>query len=282
MFHLLVAYQGWPDGGGYISPSRIYIKPDEAPGSAFLTGDKLDIAKVSKVPALLVSEIGGSGHQIAKVSYITSVAQGTGNTVIQYAIDSSIPPISNKDLASFSDQLGLDKYTLSHTHWRVCDADIFRILLLNQQKKAVAPKHFSTESIHCQEADLVSVMMPFKSEFNLVYSALQAATSTLGLRCVRADEIWEHNVIVQDIVNLIAKARVVICDCTGKNPNVFYEIGIAHSLGKEVLLIAQSEDDVPFDLGHLRYVHYLPNNEGLEVLSQAVQSRLHTVTAATR
>ena len=53
MFHLLVAYRGWLDGGGSISPSRIYINPDEAPGSAFLTGDKLDIAKVSKAPALL-------------------------------------------------------------------------------------------------------------------------------------------------------------------------------------------------------------------------------------
>jgi hypothetical protein len=95
------------------------------------------------------------------------------------------------------------------------------------------------------------------------------------------DDIWEHHAIVQDIVNLIAKARVVVCDCSGKNANVFYEVGIAHSLGKEVVLIAQSEDDVPFDLRHLRYVRYLPNTEGLEALSKAVQGRLHTVTAGT-
>src|SRR5262249_12354498 len=162
--------------------------------------------------------------------------------------------ISNEDLESFSDQLGLGKYTFTHTHWRVCNADLFRILLLNQQKGAIAPKVFSVESIYRQEADLVSVMMAFRTEVNSVYSALQVATSALGLRCVRADDIWEHHAIVQDIVNLIAKARVVICDCSGKNANVFYEVGIAHSLGKEVVLIAQSEDDVPFDLRHLRYV----------------------------
>ena len=218
----------------------------------------------------------------AKVAYITSVAQDPRDTAIWYTIDSSIRPISNEDLESFSDQLGLGVFTFTHTHWRVCDADLFRILLLNQQKGTAAPKLFSTESIYRQEADLVSVMIPFKAEFKPVYSALQAATSAIGLRCVRADDIWEHHVIVQDIVNLIAKARVVICDCSGKNPNVFYEIGIAHSFGKEVLLIAQSDDDIPFDLRHLRYVRYLPNNEGLEVLSQAVKSRLHTVTAGTR
>jgi len=281
MFHLLVAYQGWPDGAGSISTSRIYIKPDEVPGSAFLTGGKLDIAKVCRVPALLVSEIGGAGPQFAKVAYINTLVQGPRDTAIRYAIDGSIRPISNDDLESLSDELGLGKYTLTHTHWRVCDADLFRILLLNQQKGIIAPKVFSAESIYRQEADLVSVMMPFRAEFNPVYSALQAATSALGLRCARVDDIWEHHAIVQDIVNLIAKARVVVCDCSGKNANVFYEVGIAHSLGKEVVLIAQSEDDVPFDLRHLRYVRYLPNTEGLEALSKAVQGRLHTVTAGT-
>jgi hypothetical protein len=173
MFHLLVAYQGWPDGAGSIPTSRIYIKPDEALGSAFLTGGKLDIAKASKVPALLVSETGGNGPQFAKVAYVNTFTQGPRDTAIQYATDSSIRPISNHDLASFSGQLGLDKYTLTHTHWGVYDADLFRILLLNQQRGVVAPKVFSAESIYRQEADLVSVMMPFRSEFNPVYSALQ-------------------------------------------------------------------------------------------------------------
>lgn len=277
MFHLLVAYQGWPDGAGSIPTGRIYIKPDEVPGSAFLTNGRLDIAKVSNVPALLVTETGGSGPQFAKVAYINKLVQGQRDTSIQYAVDSSIQPISNKDLEGFSGQLGLGKYTLTHTHWRVCDADLFRVLLLNQQRGAIKPRVFSSESIYQQEEDLVSIMMPFRAEFNPVFSALQAATDALDLRCVRADDIWEHHVVIQDIVNLIAKAKVVICDCSGKNPNVFYEIGIAHSLGKEVILIAQSEDDVPFDLRHLRYVRYLLNKEGLKALSKAVQSRLETV-----
>ena len=55
---------------------------------------------------------------------------------------------------------------------------------------------------------------------------------------------------------MICKSSVVVCDLTGKNANVFYEAGIAHSLGKDVILITQSADDVPFDLRHLRYIPY--------------------------
>lgn len=128
-----------------------------------------------------------------------------------------------------------------------------------------------------QENDLISVMMPFKAKFNDVYSALQDSAVSIGLSCVRADDIWEHHTIIQDIVTLIARARVVICDCSGKNPNVFYEAGIAHTLGKEVILIAQSEEDFPFDLRHLRYIRYLPNREGLNNLSQAVALRLKSI-----
>ncbi len=71
----------------------------------------------------------------------------------------------------------------------------------------------------------------------------------------------------------------MICDCTGKNPNVFYEAGIAHTLGKEVILITQSASDVPFDLRHLRYVSYLNNREGRKELAVQVQARLTTLLA---
>ncbi len=79
------------------------------------------------------------------------------------------------------------------------------------------------------------------------------------------------------MVSLIDRSRVVICDCTGRNPNVFYEAGIAHTLGREVILITQSEHDVPFDLRHLRYVRYLNNAEGRRALIAALQNRMQTI-----
>ena len=134
MFHLLVSLQGWSDSGGSMSNSRIYIRPDREPGSSFYTNGKLDISKVNNIPALLITEPGGSGPQFAKVAHITSITQGLKETAIKYVIDSSIPPISNNDLEDYATELSLGNFGLSHTCWALCEVDLFRLLLLNQQK----------------------------------------------------------------------------------------------------------------------------------------------------
>ena len=278
MFHLLVAYSGWPDGGGSISNRRIYIKSDEESGQLVLNeGARLDATKVSRYPALLMTEVGGDGPQLARVVYITSVVQGPTETAIQYVAENGIKPIPNEDIESFASQLGISRNALTHTHWEVKQADLFKFLLMNQQKAQPASQVFSLEAIHQPQPSLVSIMMPFAAEFDPVYAAIQSAANSLGLKPMRADNFWEHHYVIQDIVNLIARARVVICDLSSRNPNVFYEAGIAHALGKEVILIAQFPDDVPFDLRHIRYVKYLNNAQGLSVLSDAIASRIQTV-----
>ena len=69
-------------------------------------------------------------------------------------------------------------------------------------------------------------------------------------------ELLGPNMIIKDIWASIYRAKIIIADCTGKNPNVFYEIGVAHAIGKSVILITQNESDIPFDLRHLRYLIY--------------------------
>ena len=93
----------------------------------------------------------------------------------------------------------------------------------------------------------------------------------------RADNFWLHAHIMQDIIELICTSKVIICDLSGKNPNVFYETGIAHTLGKEVILITQHIDDVPFDLRALRFITYLNNEEGRARLAADILARLATV-----
>jgi hypothetical protein len=281
MFHLLVSSHGWADSTDKIATGRIYISDDDGPGSRMLTNGKLDIAKVSRIPALLMTEIGGQKPQIARVAHITGIAPGSRETTIQYVVDASIPAIRSDDLREFAGQMGVGDLSLSHTHWRVCNADLFRILFQVHQRKAAEqtprPTVFSAEGIDSQEDDLVSAMMPFGAEFAPVYKALQKAAKAAGLQCRRADDIWVHHQVIQDIVDLSVKAKVIVCDCSGRNPNVFYEIGIAHSFGKDIILITQSADDIPFDLRHYRYLTYLPNKEGLEDLAVAVQGRLQTL-----
>src|SRR4029078_9504141 len=90
------------------------------------------------------------------------------------------------------------------------------------------------------EATLASAMMPFEAKFNPVYDSIRQAAENVGLRGRRADDIWENAAIIQDVVALIDRSRIVVCDCTDRNPNVFYEVDIAHTLGREVILITQS------------------------------------------
>ena len=117
-------------------------------------------------------------------------------------------------------------------------------------------------------------MMPFAGNFSQVYEAMRAACADSGYRCDRADNVWEHETVIQDIFELIFRARIIICDFSGKNPNVMYETGLAHALGKHVIPISQSLDDVPFDLKHHRVLTYLNNGEGLGELRKALAKKL--------
>ena len=127
---------------------------------------------------------------------------------------------------------------------------------------------------------LFSVMMPFDASFAPTYTSIQSACTDAGMECERADNIWEDSVVIQDIFALIFRSFIVVCDFSGKNPNVFYEAGIAHTLGKHVIPITQSADDIPFDLRHHRYLKYLPNKEGRAALRVELAKRLRTLTGA--
>ncbi|NLS07652.1 hypothetical protein HGP14_30805 [Rhizobium sp. P32RR-XVIII] len=124
------------------------------------------------------------------------------------------------------------------------------------------------------DPDLVAVMMPFAAQFGAVYEAIKRAALGAGLKCMRVDDMWVNSVLVQDIFDLIVRSRIVVCDFSGKNPNVFYEAGIAHTLGKHVVPITQSGDDIPADLRHHRYLTYLNNGEGLAQLEANLGIRL--------
>ncbi|PJB41103.1 MAG: hypothetical protein CO106_07460 [Deltaproteobacteria bacterium CG_4_9_14_3_um_filter_44_9] len=128
-----------------------------------------------------------------------------------------------------------------------------------------------------QNPRLVSVMMPFSTSFNGTYDAIKRVTDYMGLECLRADDIWENSTFIQDIFDLIFCAKVVVVDFTARNPNVMYETGIAHTLGKTVIPITQSIDDIPSDLGHHRALKYLPNEQGYKDLSNELYKRLKSI-----
>jgi hypothetical protein len=113
----------------------------------------------------------------------------------------------------------------------------------------------------------IFVLMPFRPEMTPIYEVhIKRVAKKLGLSIKRADDAFTAHDVMLDVWNDICAARAIVADCTEKNPNVFYEIGLAHVVGKPVLLITQSGDDVPFDLRHVRYMEYAYTPPGMKQL----------------
>lgn len=92
------------------------------------------------------------------------------------------------------------------------------------------------------------ILMPFNYEFDETYSNIKEACYSLEFKCYRSDENIINGDILPDIIKKILSSQVIIAVIDGRNPNVFYELGIAHALNKKVILIAKNMDRVPFDL----------------------------------
>jgi hypothetical protein len=108
---------------------------------------------------------------------------------------------------------------------------------------------------------LAFVLMPFTETLTQIYKAFVKPTienPEFGLICRRADDIKSNRAVIQDVWKSLCEARIVIADLTKLNPNVMYELGIAHTLGKETILIYQRGEEVkfPFDLSHIRRIEY--------------------------
>jgi len=102
------------------------------------------------------------------------------------------------------------------------------------------------------------VMQPFAPPIGTYYeSVFKPAIEQAGLTPVRADaEIFGTGKIIDQIWRGISEATVLVAELTTKNANVFYELGLAHALQKPVILVSSNQDDVPFDLKHIRVVLY--------------------------
>ena len=106
------------------------------------------------------------------------------------------------------------------------------------------------------------MLMPFSKEFDYIYGVIKKDLNDNGYICNRADEISGSKPILNKILTEILKSRYIIADLTNYNPNVFYELGIAHSFkdASNILLLKQKESKIPFDLTHLTYIEYTPDN----------------------
>lgn len=110
------------------------------------------------------------------------------------------------------------------------------------------------------------VLMPFDPKFSSIYETIRNALQSpeLNFVCQRADDIREPH-IIETILKSIWRAEFIIADLTERNPNVFYELGIAHCTKDidKVVILTQNMDYVPFDLRQFRCIVYQPTDDGL-------------------
>lgn len=286
MFNLIVTGMdiGTPRGSLTMPHGRVFQHTDTELENRYAPGGVLDAAALMALPTIITNESSSDPDfpVMARIGKVTKIRRASAEYQIEYEIDADVPPITNAVLESLAAPLHFvigkrffDDFRTNH--WAVKDADLFRVLFTEEISR-IKPTIFKLPKERANPK-LVAVMMPFSAEFTSVHAALQAAVAAVGMQCLRADNIWDDDVIIQDVVKLIGTARAVICDLTGKNANVFYETGIAHTMGQDVILVAQHESDIPFDLRHIRHIKYLPNEQGLKVLAEKVSNRLATLVS---
>jgi len=120
------------------------------------------------------------------------------------------------------------------------------------------------------------VLMPFKEPYNSYYPAIfKPALEDAGYNDVlRADDVFTPRPIMLDIQRSIIETDLILCEMSERNPNVFYELGLAHAIGKPAILVARQQDNIPFNLRHIRVIIYDYSQAGWE-------DRLrHDITAA--
>jgi len=148
------------------------------------------------------------------------------------------------------------------------------VLFLGPERLYPAPKQLSVAGkIRC------FIVMPFSLDWSdAVHQTLSSACKSLAVQPIRGDDMFTPTDILVDIWQSINSADFVIADISGKNPNVLYELGIAHTLAKPVLIISQSANDIPIDLSTRRIIIY-GRNEGLwqETLSNKVTKAIQEI-----
>ena len=130
-------------------------------------------------------------------------------------------------------------------------------------KQSVADNSFFEErgidfSKYKVDPKQITCLMPFNHKYDKIYKAILDAGQKCGYKVVRSDDHYISDDILKYTIELILKAQIVVIVIDGRNPNVFYEMGIAHALGKQTLLLASisSFQNAPFDIQNNRMVLY--------------------------
>ena len=108
-----------------------------------------------------------------------------------------------------------------------------------------------------EETRRIFVLMPFDESFDDIYQDLiKDSFESVGFTVFRSDDLENQQNILSDIVRSVRDSELIVADLTDANPNVYYELGLAHAMRKPAILLSQDESSVPFDLRSYRVFEY--------------------------
>ena len=146
-------------------------------------------------------------------------------------------------------------------------ADVNHLILSAQKEKELSInnnestekilKNFGVDSFDFSEdKKSVFVLTPFLDKEYETFEIIKKTCVDVNLSCTRGDEVFRDKDILSHIIESIAKSSVIIANINGRNPNVFYELGICHSMGKPVILVSKNKNNLPFDIQSKNIVFY--------------------------
>ncbi|MCB9450292.1 MAG: DUF4062 domain-containing protein [Anaerolineaceae bacterium] len=320
-FISIITYRrGWipVEGGKSLAEIEYHIAQELGkPAAVFLPDPKSEMGMYLRQRALGQAE----AHKEAQRTFWEEVADSTVSAffndeadlsvkVVQLLRDwarvmSKIPPPPDKPLIleqaaqkfqSLTLPTTLDADAFAET---VADRTVAKLSDLQQrQEKELAEQTLKyNEALRIHPGELVFgrpamtsqfksdifMIMPFAAEFNSIYTdIIRPLVANLGLSILRGDEFQSsRGVIMEEVWAALNACRLVIAEITGGNDNVYYELGIAHTLNKPAIMITQAKmpDEVPFDIRHLRYIHYENTAGGGIQLSESLRTAITRLLA---
>lgn len=220
-FNRIIWGRGWPE-----APQGVVDYPaDRGPQNQEKVGNgRSEYSTLAALPTLFMAE-GQDADDVARVGTVQVRGTGPSTLSLWYQYDLSVPPIPQDRLHAVAAELGLSTtgrhFDWTRTQWSVEEGDLYRALFRLNTSIGNVPELFKINSPPKMDALQVSAMMPFGANFSGVYQAIESAAVAAGMKCNRADNIWEDNTVIQDVVSLIDRSRIVVCDLSGRNPQCF-------------------------------------------------------------
>lgn len=111
------------------------------------------------------------------------------------------------------------------------------------------------------DSRLIFVLTPFNNKYYNEFKTIQVTCEAMGFRCIRGDEEQFKGDIFPEMLKYMVRAKIIIANINGRNPNVLYELGVAQALDKNVILVAKEPKDLPIDIQSQKFLIYSDSND---------------------